>query len=126
MAVFHTKDISARSFLVTGGAGFIGSHIVEYLLTNGAGKVRVLDNFMTGSEQNIEMFRKYKQYEFVQGDIRDIEVCKKACEGIDHVSHQAALGSVPRSVKDPVTSNEVNVGGFVNVITAAKDAGVKT
>ncbi|MBC7554019.1 MAG: SDR family oxidoreductase [Taibaiella sp.] len=125
MAVFHTKDISRNAFLVTGGAGFIGSHIVEYLLHNNAGKVRVLDNLSTGSIANVELFSKYPQYEFVKGDIRDIEVCKAACEGIDYVTHQAALGSVPRSVKDPATSNDVNVGGFVNMISAAKDAGVK-
>ncbi|MBS1773719.1 MAG: SDR family oxidoreductase [Bacteroidetes bacterium] len=126
MALFHTKDISKSSFLVTGGAGFIGSHIVEYLLKNGAGKVRVLDNFLTGLQKNIDLFKGYGNFEFMEGDIRDFETCKKACEGIDYVTHQAALGSVPRSVKDPVTSNEVNVSGFLYMITAAKDAGVKT
>ncbi len=125
MSVFHNKDISGISFLVTGGAGFIGSHIVEYLLTNGAGKVRVLDNLATGSINNVNLFKSYPQYEFMEGDIRDAATCDKACEGIDYVTHQAALGSVPRSVKDPVTSNDVNVGGFVNMITAAKNAGVK-
>ncbi|PQJ12444.1 LPS biosynthesis protein WbpP [Flavipsychrobacter stenotrophus] len=125
MSVFHNKDISGFSFLVTGGAGFIGSHIVEYLLTNGAGKVRVLDNLATGSIDNVNLFQSYPQYEFMEGDIRDATTCDKACEGIDYVTHQAALGSVPRSVKDPVTSNDVNVGGFVNMITAAKNAGVK-
>lgn len=123
---FHDTDISEKSFLVTGGAGFIGSHIVEYLLQHGAGKVRVLDNFLTGFEKNIEPFKTNPAFEFVEGDIRDFATCKNACEGIDHVTHQAALGSVPRSVKDPVTSNEVNVTGFLNMITAAKDAGVKT
>ena len=126
MAVFHTADISGKNFLVTGGAGFIGSHIVEYLLVHGAGKVRVLDNLATGSMNNVTLFTANSRYEFIEGDIRDPDTCIKACEGIDHVSHQAALGSVPRSVKDPVTSNEVNVSGFVNMITAAKDAGVKT
>lgn len=123
---FHNADISSKKFLVTGGAGFIGSHIVEYLLKHGAGKVRVLDNLMTGFEKNIEPFRRHPAFEFVKADIRDFEVCKKACEGMDYVTHQAALGSVPRSVKDPVTSNEVNVTGFLNMITAAKDSGVKT
>ncbi len=123
--MFHTKDISGSSFLVTGGAGFIGSHIVEYLLVNGAGKVRVLDSMATGSWDNVSLFRSYSQYEFIEGDIRDAATCAVACEGINYVSHQAALGSVPRSVKDPVTSNEVNVSGFVNMITAAKDAGVR-
>ena len=126
MAAFHTTDISGKHFLVTGGAGFIGSHIVAYLLANGAGKVRVLDNLATGLQSNVDLFAGYKQYEFMLGDIRDAEACRKACEGIDHVSHQAALGSVPRSVKDPVTSNDVNVSGFVTMLTAAKDAGVKT
>ena len=123
--MFHTKDISGSSFLITGGAGFIGSHIVEYLLANGAGKVRVLDNMATGSWDNVSLFWSYSQYEFIEGDIRDVASCAVACEGINYVSHQAALGSVPRSVKDPVTSNEVNVSGFVNMITAAKDAGVR-
>lgn len=126
MAVFHTTDISGKSFLVTGGAGFIGSHIVEYLLANGAGKVRVLDNLATGSGNNVTLFTTNSCYEFIEGDIRNPDTCIKACAGIDYVTHQAALGSVPRSVKDPVTSNEVNVSGFVNMITAAKDAGVKT
>lgn len=126
MAIFHTADISGKSFLVTGGAGFIGSHIVEYLLTHNAGKVRVLDNLSTGSIRNVDLFSAYPQYEFIHGDIRDMAACAAACQGIDHVTHQAALGSVPRSVKDPVTSNEVNVSGFVNMITAAKDASVKS
>lgn len=125
MAHFHNKDISNSSFLVTGGAGFIGSHITEYLLKNGAGRVRVLDNLATGFQKNIDLFTGYDNFEFLEGDIRDAEVCKKACEGIDYVTHQAALGSVPRSISDPITSNDVNVGGFVNMLTAAKDAGVK-
>ncbi len=123
---FHTEDLSGKSFLVTGGAGFIGSHIVSYLLQHGARKVRVLDNLATGFEKNIEPFSAYPAFEFFPGDIRNAATCAEACTGIDHVSHQAALGSVPRSVKDPVTSNEVNVSGFVNMITAAKDAGVKS
>ncbi len=126
MPVFHTEDIFGKKFLVTGGAGFIGSHIVEYLLANGAGSVRVLDNLSTGSAKNVAMFHDHGNYEFFDGDIRDMDTCERACENIDHVTHQAALGSVPRSVKDPVTSNEVNVSGFVNMITAAKNAGVKT
>lgn len=126
MSQFHTADISKSSFLVTGGAGFIGSHITEYLLKNGAGKVRVLDNLVTGFKKNIDLFTGYDNFEFVEGDIRDPKTCKQACEGIDYVSHQAALGSVPRSINDPITSNDVNVGGFVNMLTAAKNAGVKT
>ena len=123
---FHTEDLSQKSFLVTGGAGFVGSHIVEYLLQHGARKVRVLDNLATGSEKNLEPFTRYPAFEFMPGDIRNLATCQEACGDIDYVSHQAALGSVPRSVKDPVTSNEVNVSGFVNIITAAKEAGVKT
>ncbi|MCD6063022.1 MAG: family oxidoreductase [Flavipsychrobacter sp.] len=123
--VFHTQDISQSSFLVTGGAGFIGSHIVEYLLKNGAGKVRVLDNLSTGLQNNIDLFAGYPNFEFIDGDIRNAAICRQACEGMDFVDHQAALGSVPRSIIDPVATNEVNVGGFVNMITAAKDAGVK-
>jgi len=126
MAAFHTKDISGSSFLVTGGAGFIGSHIVAYLLEHGAGKVRVLDNLATGLQSNVDLFASYQQYEFMLGDIRSVADCARACAGIDYVSHQAALGSVPRSVKEPVASNDVNVSGFVNMITAAKDAQVKT
>ncbi len=126
MAVFHTRDISQNSFLVTGGAGFIGGHIVEYLLNNGAGKVRVLDNFATGLRSNVDMFLANPAYEFMEGDICDPATCIAACQGIDYVCHQAALGSVPRSVKFPIASNETNVSGFVNMITAAKDAGVKS
>lgn len=124
MPLFHTKDISNSSFLVTGGAGFIGSHIVGYLLANGAKKVRVLDNISTGLQSNVDQYKDMPGYEFMNGDIRDFATCVKACEGIDYVSHQAALGSVPRSVKDPVTSNEVNVNGFLNMLTAAKDSNV--
>lgn len=126
MSVFHSNDISKKTFLVTGGAGFIGSHIVAYLLANGAGKVRVLDNLATGLRSNVDLFLEHPHYEFIEGDIRDFATCKAACKEVDYVSHQAALGSVPRSVKDPVASNEVNVTGFLNVLMAAKEAGVKT
>jgi UDP-N-acetylglucosamine 4-epimerase len=99
---------------------------VEYLLQHCAKRVRVLDNLATGLESNITPFTAYPSFEFLPGDIRNLTTCQEACADIDYVSHQAALGSVPRSVKDPVTSNEVNVSGFVNIITAAKDAGVKS
>ena len=122
---FHTQDLSQHSFLVTGGAGFIGSNIVEYLLKYGAGKVRVLDNFSTGSMDNLDNYLNLPNFELVEGDIRDLETCKKAMEGIDYVTHQAALGSVPRSINDPVTSNEVNISGFLNVLVAAQEANVK-
>lgn len=116
---FHTKDISSASFLVTGGGGFIGSHIAEYLLINGAGKVRVLDNMTNGFRRNIDILQQYAHFEFIEGDIRNTDTCLQACREIDYVSHQAALGSVPRSIKEPVYFNEVNVGGFVNMLHAA-------
>lgn len=122
---FHTSDISNSRFLVTGGAGFIGSNIVEYLIKYGAGKIRVLDNFSTGSPDNIREYLNLSNFELIEGDIRDAEVCRQAAEGMDYVSHQAALGSVPRSINDPITSNDVNVGGFVNMLVAARDAGVR-
>ncbi len=126
MQQVHTSDISSKTFLITGGAGFIGSHIVSYLIKYGAAKVRVLDNFMTGFRHNIEPFIGNSAFELIEGDIRDFDTCKKACDGIDYVSHQAALGSVPRSIEDPITSNDVNVTGFLNMLTAAKECNVKT
>jgi len=122
---FHTNDISNSSFLITGGAGFVGSNIVEYLIAFGAGKVRVLDNLSEGKLQNIEPFLNLPNFEFINGDISNSETCRKACEGIDYISHQAALGSVPRSLETPLRTNEANVTGFLNMLTAAKDAKVK-
>lgn len=123
---FHTKDLSQLSFLVTGGAGFIGGHIAEYLLKNGAKKVRVLDNLAAnGTRDNLEILRQYAGFEFIEGDIRNAATCMQACAGIDYISHQAALGSVPRSIKEPVYFNEVNVGGFVNMLKAAVDNNIK-
>ncbi len=121
---FHLSPIQGKKFVVTGGAGFIGSNIVEYLLTHGA-KVRVLDNLATGNLKNLEEFRTNPNFEFLEGDIRNFADCEMACDRMDMVCHQAAIGSVPRSIKDPVTSNEVNVNGFVNMLTAAKNAGIK-
>lgn len=118
---FDTTDLSNSNFLVTGGAGFIGSHIAGYLLKNGAQKVRVLDNMVNGFDTNLSLLRQYPAFEFVQGDIRNADTCQQACAGINYVSHQAALGSVPRSIKEPVYFNEVNVGGFVNMLKAAVD-----
>ena len=118
-------DLRAHSFLITGGAGFIGSHIVEYLLTFGAGKVRVLDNLITGRYENIRPFEDHPNFEYVEGDIRDTAVCMKACRGIDYVSHQAALGSVPRSIKDPARTNAINVSGFLDVLMAANEHDVR-
>jgi UDP-N-acetylglucosamine 4-epimerase len=122
---FQTKDISQESFLVTGGAGIIGSHIAVYLLRNGAKKVRVLDNLVNGFQTNLDLLRSYSSFEFMEGDIRNEDTCAKACRDMKYVSHQAAVGSVPRSIKEPVYFNEVNVGGFVNMLKAASDNKVK-
>ena len=112
--------------LVTGGAGFIGSNLVEDLLRNQkVSFVRVLDNFATGNSKNLEAFKGNPRYEFIEGDIRDYQACLQACNGMDAISHQAALGSVPRSINDPLTSNEVNITGTLNIFTAAKEKGVK-
>ncbi len=121
---FHSGDLSNKNFLVTGGAGFIGSHIAEYLLKNGAGKVRVLDNLVNGFQKNLDILRQYNQFEFLEGDIRNPEICLQACDGIDYVTHQAALGSVPRSIKEPGYFSEVNINGFVNLVKAAYDKNV--
>lgn len=110
------------NFLVTGGAGFIGSNIVEELLKRGY-TVRVLDNFSTGKRENLKQFNK--DIELIEGDIRSYHIVQQAVKGIDVILHQAALPSVPRSIKDPITSNEVNVVGTLNILEAAKDAGVK-
>ncbi|HCF64291.1 MAG TPA: LPS biosynthesis protein WbpP, partial [Chitinophagaceae bacterium] len=125
MSVFHTTNLQDKSFLVTGGAGFIGSHIAEYLLKHGAAKVRVLDNMVNGFDKNLAILRQYNTFEFIEGDIRNADICQKACEGIDYVSHQAALGSVPRSMKEPTYFSEVNITGFVNMMKAASDQQVK-
>lgn len=122
---YHEENLENKSFLVTGGAGFIGSHIVSYLLKNGAGKVRVLDNLVTGRYSNIQEWENHPNFEFIEGDITDTASCLRACEGIDYLSHQAALGSVPRSIKDPARTNATNVDGFLNMMIAAKDSKVK-
>ncbi|MFN8282970.1 MAG: SDR family oxidoreductase [Chitinophagales bacterium] len=121
---FHKNSIENKHFLVTGAAGFIGSNITEYLLLHGA-KVRVFDNLATGNIENLTEFKSNPNFEFFEGDLRNVDDCATACKNIDAVCHQAAIGSVPRSIKDPITSNDVNVGGFVNMLTAAKDAGIK-
>ncbi|WP_179351880.1 SDR family oxidoreductase [Winogradskyella vidalii] len=118
----HTTDLSELSFLITGGGGFIGSNLTEYLLKYNAKKVRVLDNFSNGHRENLAEFKDNPAFELIEGDIRDLETCKKAMEGIDYVSHQAALGSVPRSINDPATTNEVNISGFLNMMIALKDS----
>ncbi len=118
---FFKKD---SSFLVTGGAGFIGSNLVEKILNLGY-KVRVLDNFSTGKKRNIEEFLDNSNFEFIEGDIRELVTCREACNGIDYVLHQAALCSVPRSINDPRTTNDVNITGTLNMMIAARDNKVK-
>lgn len=115
-----------QTVLVTGGAGFIGSNLCEHLLAHGY-YVVCLDNFATGKIENLLPFlNQYPQtFRLIVGDIRNISDCQKAVEGVDYVLHEAALGSVPRSIKDPITTNEVNIGGFLNMLVAARDAGVK-
>jgi UDP-N-acetylglucosamine 4-epimerase len=122
---FHIQDLSNSRFLVTGGAGFIGGHVAEYLLKSGAKKVKVLDNLVNGFESNLSILKQYPAFEFIEGDIRNTETCLQACEDIDFISHQAALGSVPRSMKEPVYFSEVNISGTVNIFKAAVDKGVK-
>lgn len=119
---YHTNDLSTYSFLVTGGAGFIGSNLVEYLLKYNAKKVVILDNLSNGHFKNIEGFVNSPKCEFIEGDIRNLETCKTAIKDIDYVLHQAALGSVPRSINDPITSNDVNVSGFLNMLLAVKES----
>lgn len=116
-AEFKLKN---KNILVTGGAGFIGSNICEYLLKCNA-NVTCLDNFATGYKYNIEEFIKHPKFTLIEGDIRDLETCQKACENKEFVLHQAALGSVPRSLNDPLTTNEVNVTGFLNMLIASRD-----
>jgi UDP-N-acetylglucosamine 4-epimerase len=112
-----------KLILITGGAGFIGSNLTEHFLRKGY-KVRVLDNFSTGYKHNINHLINNVDFQLIEGDIRDIDDCRKSTIGADFVLHQAALGSVPRSINDPITSNEVNVSGFLNMLVASKDAGV--
>ena len=113
------------NILITGGAGFIGSNIVEFLLNQAdVSKVRILDNLVTGNKNNILPFLNDK-IEFMYGDITDLEICRKACEGMDRVCHQAALGSVPRSIDNPLASHNSNVNGFLNILCAAKENNIK-
>lgn len=119
---YHSEDLSNYSFLVTGGAGFIGSNLVAYLLKNNAKLVRVLDNFSNGYRENLDEFHSNSAFELIEGDIRDLQTCIDAMKGIDYVSHQAALGSVPRSINDPNTTNDVNITGFLNMMVALKES----
>ena len=113
-----------NSVLITGGAGFIGSNLCEFFLKNGF-EVICLDNLATGFKSNMDGFMNHPFFKFIEGDIRDLQTCREAVKGVDYILHQAALGSVPRSIKDPVTTNEVNIGGFLNMLVAARDARVK-
>jgi len=118
------SHLKSSKVLVTGGAGFIGSNLCETLLNYGA-QVVCLDNFATGKRENLEAFIDNSMFTLIEGDIRNLETCHKAAKGVDYILHEAALGSVPRSLKDPITSNEVNVSGFLNMLVAARDAKVK-
>jgi len=117
-------NLTKKRILITGGAGFIGSNLCEALL-NKDNQVVCLDNFATGKRENIEAFLEDPNFILIDGDIRQLEVCLKATRDIDYVLHQAALGSVPRSIKDPITSNEVNVSGFLNMLVASRNNGIK-
>lgn len=118
------NKLNNKNILVTGGAGFIGSNLCEELISLGA-NVTCLDNFSTGFRENLDAIKDHPNFKLIEGDIRNLEDCKVACENQDFVLHEAALGSVPRSINDPITSNDVNVGGFLNMLVAARDANVK-
>lgn len=118
------NSLKNKKVLVTGGAGFIGSNLCEYLLEEGSFVV-CFDNFSTGKRENITSFLKHSNFQLLEGDIRSMEDCQQAVKNVDYVLHQAALGSVPRSINDPITSNEVNVSGFLNMLVASKEAEIK-
>ena len=116
--------LSEKKILVTGGAGFIGSNLIEVLLEK-RNRIVCLDNFATGKRENLTAFLNNTNFTLIEGDIRNLEDCKKAVAGVDYVLHQAALGSVPRSISDPIATDGVNIGGFLNMLVASRDAGVK-
>lgn len=122
---FHTEDISKLTFLVTGGAGFIGSNIVTYLMKYNAGNVIVLDNLSNGYKENIAQFFGQPNFEFIEGDITDFDLVSRIMAEVDYVSHQAALGSVPRSIENPLATHHANTTGLLTILTCAKDANVK-
>ena len=118
------KEVDLNRILITGGAGFIGSNLCEYFLSKGY-HVTCLDNFATGHHHNLKTCLTYDKFNLIEGDIRDLATCHKAVQGVDFVLHQAALGSVPRSINDPITTNEVNISGFLNMLIVSRDAKVK-
>jgi UDP-N-acetylglucosamine/UDP-N-acetylgalactosamine 4-epimerase len=124
MNIEQFSKLKTSKILVTGGAGFIGSNLCEELITLGA-TVVCLDNLATGKMKNLDNIIDHSNFTFIEGDIRDLITCKNAVSDVDYILHQAALGSVPRSLKDPITSNEVNISGFLNMLVAARDAKVK-
>ena len=116
--------ITGKSILITGGAGFIGSNLCDHFIERN-NRITCLDNFSTGKRENIAHLMNQPNFTLIEGDIRDLNTCKKACEDIDFILHQAALGSVPRSINDPITTNSVNIDGFLNMLVAARDANIK-
>ncbi len=124
MGYKHLKFADDTLFLVTGGAGFIGSNICQAILEMGY-RVRCLDDLSTGKQANVDLFLDHPNYTFIKGDIRDLDTCMKACEGVDFVLHQAAWGSVPRSIEMPLLYEEINIRGTVNMLEAARQNGVK-
>jgi len=124
MEEYYLRFLKGSRFLVTGGAGFIGSNLVERLLELGCAVI-VLDNFSTGEEENIKEFMDNENFTLIEGDVRNIEDCRKACSNVDYVLHQAALGSVPRSIEDPISTNASNVCGTLNMMVAARDSKIK-
>ncbi len=124
MSILNLHLPPGYTLLVTGGAGFIGSNLCESLVANG-NKVTCLDDFASGRRDNLAHLLTKNNFTIIEGDIRNLEDCNKACAGVDYVLHQAALGSVPRSIKDPITSDDVNITGFLNMLVAARDHNVK-
>lgn len=118
-------NFSDKEFLITGVAGFIASHIAEYLLKNGAKRVVGIDSMATGFQENIDLLQEYPHFEFIHGDLTDLDTCRRACRGVDLICHQAAIGSVPRSVETPEITANSNIMGFVNLVVAARDAGIR-